>query len=517
MHTSIKKIGLILFVIVLLPLIIYTIYELSSLSDKEKVIEDIYTEQLNTIIFSVNQYTDDIVHGWAIQIENIYNDKNQNNIKRNLGEYCDSNSVLSLIVISEISNTDNIQFFSNKWGSGSPKAIDRMRKILNNNVGVINDLLRYKKQNYNKIQSLVNDVDETPLLTFLINDSKGDIHIVTLVVDMGNFINDIIVSKINSISKDELVISIFHNEDLISFTGSKEVSFNDLLEYKKLWSIPNYYLGISTLGKTIKDISKERTFINIIILGLLNLIILLGVWFLYLNIRKEIKLSQLKSDFVSNVSHEIRTPLSLIGMFAETLELNRVDTEEQKNEYYKIIRKETERLTRIVNSILKFSKMESRNEKFIFEKVNLNDLLDEVLHTYQYELSKNKYECIINKLDQLPPIEIDKESVVEATINVIDNALKYCDGKCKLEISTGIKDNYEFIEIVDNGIGILKENQKKIFEKFYRVSSGNIHNSKGSGLGLSIVKNIMEAHNGNVIVESKLGKGSTFRLLFPIS
>ncbi|MCB9211604.1 MAG: HAMP domain-containing histidine kinase [Ignavibacteriales bacterium] len=223
---------------------------------------------------------------------------------------------------------------------------------------------------------------------------------------------------------------------------------------------PNYYLGISTPGKTIKEISKQRTITNIIILGFLNLIILLGVWFLFLNIRKEIKLSQLKSDFVSNVSHEIRTPLSLIGMFAETLELNRVDTEEQKSEYYRIIRKETERLTRDVNSILNFSKLESQKEKFKFEKTSLNDILDEVLKTFQHELKKN--ECLVKKSDKLPELELDRESIIEATINLIDNALKYCEGKCRLEISTGIKDNFEYLEVSDNGIGISKENQKNI-------------------------------------------------------
>lgn len=517
MLTSIKKIGSILIVIVLLPIIIYTIYELGNLSDNEKVIEEIYSEQLNTIIFSVNQYTDDIVQGWTTNIKKSYTKKDRDIIKRELDEFCDSNSALSLIIIADTSISNEMQFYSSKWGLASSKAINRMQKVLKNNIEVIHELIQYKMHGYNKVQSLVNEVDQTPLLSFLISDNNGDIQIATIVVDVDNFINDIITDKINSISNDELIISIFHNEELVSYTGGNEVKFDELLEYKALWSIPNYYLGISTLGRTIKDISRERTLTNIIILGLLNLIILLGVWFLFVNIRKEIKLSQLKSDFVSNVSHEIRTPLSLIGIFAETLELHRVDTEEQKDEYYTIIRRETERLTKIVNSILNFSKMESHNNKFIFEKTNLNDILDEVLNTYQHELNNDKNECIIKKSDKLPELKFDRESIIEATINLIDNALKYCEEKCKLEISTGIKDNFVYLEVIDNGIGISKENQKKIFEKFYRVSHGNVHNTKGSGLGLSIVKNIMETHNGNVEVESKLGKGSKFRLLFPIS
>ncbi|MCW8849853.1 MAG: HAMP domain-containing histidine kinase [Melioribacteraceae bacterium] len=515
MQTSIRKIGTILLLIILLPLTIYTIYELSSLSENERVIEDIYSEQLNTIIFSVNQFVDDNLQGWVAKINNLRQEPVLE--KKEMIEFLESNPSISLIVIADTSISDDIQLFSSKWDSDSPRAIERMQNLLKDNSQIIQELIKYKNQGYNKIQSLVNKFDDTPLLSFLINDVNNDIQIATIIINMENFIDDIILKKINSISNNDLVISIFHNEELVSYTGTNEVAFDELLEYKELWTFPNYYLGISTPGKTIKDISKERTLTNLIILGFLNLFILLGVWFLFINIRKEIKLSQLKSDFVSNVSHEIRTPLSLIGMFAETLELNRVDTEEQKNEYYRIIRKETERLTRIVNSILNFSKMESNNEKFSFKELDLNDVLDEVLKTYQHELNNNKHECIINKSNDLPTLVLDRESIIEAIMNLIDNALKYSEGKCKIEINTGIEDKFVYLEVTDNGIGISKENQKKIFEKFYRVSSGNVHNSKGSGLGLSLVTNIMEAHNGSVTVKSKLGKGSKFTLLFPIS
>ena len=515
MQTSIRKIGTILLLIILLPLTIYTIYELSSISDNEKVIEDIYSEQLNTIIFSVNQFVDDNLQSWVAKINKLKHDQVLE--KKEMIEFLNSNPSISLIVIADTSISDDIQLFSSKWDSDSPRAIERMQNLLKNNFQVIQDLIKYRNQGYNQIQPLVNQVDDTPLISFLIVDDNSDIRVATIIINMGNFIDDIILKKINSISNNNLVVSIFHNEELVSYTGGKEVVFDELLEYKELWTFPNYYLGISTPGKTIKDISKERTLTNLIILGFLNLSILLGVWFLFMNIRKEIKLSQLKSDFVSNVSHEIRTPLSLIGMFAETLELNRVDTEEQKIEYYRIIRRETERLTRIVNSILNFSKMESNNEKFCFNKLDLNNILDEVLKTYQHELNNNKNECILNKSNNLPPLQLDRESVIEALMNLIDNALKYSEGNCKIEINTGIEDNFVYLEVIDNGIGISKENQKRVFEKFYRVPTGNVHNRKGSGLGLSLVKNIMEAHNGSVTVKSKFGKGSKFTLLFPIS
>ncbi|MCB0742601.1 MAG: hypothetical protein KDC67_01745, partial [Ignavibacteriae bacterium] len=177
MQPSIKKIGTILIVIVLLPLVIFTFYELSKLSDNEKVIEDIYSEQLNTIIFSVNQYTDDIVQGWTRKIGELNSVKNPDSSKNNLENFCKLNSAISLIIIADTLFSDNIKFYSSKRTSASPQAITRIQKILINNIGLIDDLIKYKKQGYSKVQSLVNEIDETPLLSFLIYDSNGQIRI----------------------------------------------------------------------------------------------------------------------------------------------------------------------------------------------------------------------------------------------------------------------------------------------------------------------------------------------------
>ncbi|MCB0730251.1 MAG: HAMP domain-containing histidine kinase, partial [Ignavibacteriae bacterium] len=504
-----------IFIIVLLPLTVYTVYQLNNLSDNEKFLENVYNEQLNTIIFSVNQYVDDLLQSWSGRIINIYNNDNSD-IQNEFTNFCSSNPSISLIIISDTLFSNDIKFYSKAGQNNSENAITRMQNILKSNSEKIENLKKFKNLGYNRIETLSNKLDDTPLLSFLINE-EHNIRVAILVINMDEFINKNLVSKINSISSNDLIVSVFHNEELITNSSNSEIQFSDLIEHKNIWNFPNYYLGVSTTSATIQDIVKERSFINMIILALLNLIIISGVIFLFISINREIKLSQLKSDFVSNVSHEIRTPLSLIGMFAETLELDRVTTEEKKDEYYRIIRKETERLTRIVNSILNFSKMESNSKKYKFEKNNLNNIIDEVLVTYQHELNNGKNICLIKKLDNLPDIEIDKEAIMEATMNLIDNAIKYCHDKCEIEISTGINDNFAYIEVKDNGIGISKENQKKIFEKFFRVTSGNVHNTKGSGLGLSLVKHIVEAHNGIISVESKLGNGSKFRLNFPIN
>ncbi len=517
MSTAIKKIGLIITVIVLLPLIIYTVYEINGLSEREKIIENIYSEQLNTIIFSVNQYSEDVLQSWAGKISNIY--LNQNNIQHELEfqNLLKKNSSILLVVFADTTFSNNINFYTKNGRSRSEAAIKKMQTILVNNNESINELKNLYKIGYKKIQTLSNRLDDTPLLSFIIKDKNDEIKIAVMAINMEVFINNVLVKRINSISNNELSVSIFHNEDLVSNNSGNNILFSDLIESKNLWNFPNYSLGISTKSASISDIVKERSIINVIILVILNVLIIIGLGFVFYNIRKEVKLSQLKSDFVSNVSHELRTPLSLIGMFAETLELHRTNSEEEKDEYYQIIRKETERLTHIVNSILNFSRMENQSKKYNFEEVNLNDIIDEVLKTYRHEFNNGENKCSVNKLDLLPDLYLDKEAIMEAIINLIDNAIKYCETDCILEISSGIIEKFVYLEIKDNGIGISKEDQKRIFEKFYRVSSGNVHNTKGSGLGLTLVKSIMEAHNGQVKVESKLGGGSKFTLLFPIN
>ena len=254
---------------------------------------------------------------------------------------------------------------------------------------------------------------------------------------------------------------------------------------------------------------------SLIILGLLAAILGLGIWFLYRNIRREMSLAQAKSEFVSNVSHEIRTPLSLISMYAETLEMNRV-TDEKKKEYQSVIAKEAARLSGIVNRILNFSQIQANKKTYEAKPLNLNDLVDEVLKSYFFHLRDKGFTCELIKGEDLKMISGDRNAIIEAFINLIDNAMKYSQDKKNITIKTGRDGNFNFVEVKDEGIGIAKKHQHEIFDQFYRAPTGDIHNTKGSGLGLTLVKKTMEAHHGKIKVESAPGKGSTFRLYFPI-
>jgi two-component system phosphate regulon sensor histidine kinase PhoR len=270
------------------------------------------------------------------------------------------------------------------------------------------------------------------------------------------------------------------------------------------------------MGPTIEELAQDRFYRNMLLIGLLDLVIIAAVWVVYRAVRREMELAQLKADFVSNVSHELRTPLSLIRMFGETLEMGRIPNEEKKQEYYNTIVRETERLSRLVNNILNFSRIEAGKKEYERVPVDLNVVVRRVLASYESHLEHHGFKVQAELSKLLPTIQADPEAVSEALLNILDNAVKYSEKEKFIRIATGGAGERVFVEVEDRGIGIEPPHQKKIFDKFYRVSSGLVHDTKGSGLGLTLVRHIMDAHKGEVSVRSQPGSGSTFRLSFPI-
>jgi two-component system phosphate regulon sensor histidine kinase PhoR len=204
-------------------------------------------------------------------------------------------------------------------------------------------------------------------------------------------------------------------------------------------------------------------------------------------------------------------------MFSETLEMDRVKTDEKKKEYYSIISQEANRLSKIVNSILNFSKMEAGKRQYNFVDSYLNDVAENVYRSYKFHLEQKGFTFSIVKDESIPIIKIDEEAISEAIVNLVDNAVKYSNTSKEIIIRTGMENNNAYVQVEDKGIGIPEKDQKKVFEKFFRVSSGNVHNVKGSGIGLSIVKHIVDAHKGKIELRSEVNKGSKFKLLLPLS
>jgi signal transduction histidine kinase len=279
---------------------------------------------------------------------------------------------------------------------------------------------------------------------------------------------------------------------------------------------PGMILGAKLRGTTIANISNHFVRRTFLVFGALSLLMGVGMLFAYRNVARELAVAKLKSDFVSNVSHELRTPLALIRLYAETLELGRISNPGKHQEYYEIIRKESERLTSLINNILDFSRIESGKKEYSFRETDVADLVRSTLESYRFEIEQNGFQFEEKIDNDLPQLWMDREAIARSLLNLVNNAVKYSATEKYLGVHLYRHNGGVSLEVVDHGIGIPEKEQLKIFEKFYRVGDPLVHNTKGSGLGLSLVRHIVQAHGGEVAVESELGQGSRFIITLPV-
>jgi signal transduction histidine kinase len=276
-------------------------------------------------------------------------------------------------------------------------------------------------------------------------------------------------------------------------------------------------LGIKFQGTSVEALGRTWVHRSFLILACLSLVIVGGLVLTKHIVSKEMALARLKSDFVSNVSHELRTPLALIRLYAETLELGRITTQEKKQQYYRIIRKESERLTALINNILDFSRIEAGRKEYEFRETNIAELVHNTLDSYRYQIEQQGFAFEESIDSNLPPVRVDREAIARALLNLVNNALKYSTDEKFLGVKLYQENGLLKLEVADRGIGIARRDQSKIFEKFYRTGDPLVHNTKGSGLGLSLVRHITRAHGGDIAVESTQGKVSKFILSLPLA
>jgi signal transduction histidine kinase len=256
----------------------------------------------------------------------------------------------------------------------------------------------------------------------------------------------------------------------------------------------------------------RRSWIYGISLALLLGGMILGVLLILRDISREEHLSRLRSDFVSNVTHELKTPLTSVQLFTESIILDRVKSEADKKEYLRIILKETESLKRMINNILEFSKTEKGKLEYKFEEVNVTDLVNMAINDLDYWLVEKGF-ILKTQIEDDVIASADQDALKQAIINLLSNAIKF--SRNKKEVSVGLrKENGEIrLKVEDKGIGIPEDQQDLIFEAFYRVGQKDAEDISGTGLGLTVVKEIIEAHHGRIFVESQLNEGSKFTII----
>ncbi len=250
----------------------------------------------------------------------------------------------------------------------------------------------------------------------------------------------------------------------------------------------------------------------ILILG----ITLFGAYLLWRDVRREVQMAEMRSQFVSSVSHELKTPLTAIRMFAETLRLGRSKDAKTQNEYLDTIVNESQRLTRLLNNVLDFSKIEQGKRLYRPELASLYEVVQSAARTMEYPLSQYGFRLDVQTEEDLPEVRVDRDAIEQALLNLLHNAMKYSGESKEIGLHLKRKDGHALIQVVDHGIGIDPQEQKRIFEKFYRIPLPENERIVGTGLGLALVSHIVEAHGGYLELESTLGKGSVFSIYLPL-
>ncbi len=254
--------------------------------------------------------------------------------------------------------------------------------------------------------------------------------------------------------------------------------------------------------------------------ALFNLIIIAAFYLAIKTILNQRKLNAIKSDFINNMTHELKTPLATISLAVDAMKNEKVQADKEKMQYFSgIIKEENKRMNKHVETILQAGLMDRQDIRMNIQPLHLHELLNRVMENFNLQLQQNKgrISMLLNAKNDF--IDADEPHFANLVSNLIDNAIKYSKEKepLKLKITTHSTTKYLVLQFEDNGIGMSKETVKRIFEKFYRAHTGNIHNVKGFGLGMSYVKTIVDAHKGKIKVESTLGKGSTFTLELPLA
>jgi signal transduction histidine kinase len=227
------------------------------------------------------------------------------------------------------------------------------------------------------------------------------------------------------------------------------------------------------------------------------------------------EINEVKSYFVSSVSHELKTPLTAIKLYAEFLNSNPNLTDEKKKNYLAIIEGECNRLDRLINNVLGFSKIEKGTKKYRFDFVDLKKIIDYIIETFQYQLNMQNFQVdfYADKYEDFT-IYADEDALKEVFINLISNSIKYSISEKLIVIRLSVESDYCIFSISDKGVGINSEEISKIFTPFFRSNEKNISSLGGAGLGLAIVKNILDAHSAEISVESEVGKGTSFKIKF---
>ncbi len=504
----------ILFSVALLVLIFFQVYWIrNDFKIKEEVFEQNVDEALNNTSIKLERldtlsiYKRTKVTRQGIKLNTgILNPKNPNALSFRVSEILniDSNGYQYSRMTSKDLLADSLQF--------NPKIKSFLENIKDNKNGFQNP----SNDLYNKSITKGNDIFKEEYTFDYYNNYKQKID--TLLLD--SILNTELKKKNISAKYNYYLTSLYpgspHHSEL-KFAESMEDSLG--VVYKISLSPSNRFIDPEYL--IVHFINQDKAIFKGMWIMLISstaviLILIISFYYIMASNLKQKKLSQIKNDFISNMTHEFKTPISTISLASEMLsDASISQTPDKQQRYLKMIRDENKRLSVLVESILQTSILDKGEFKLKPTELDIHEIINTAISNTQLLILQRNgtIQTFLNATTF--KLMADRVHLTNIIFNLIDNAIKYTKQNPEIIISTNNTAEGIMIEIKDNGIGISKENQRKIFDKFYRVPTGNVHNVKGFGLGLSYVLAVVLKHNGTISVDSEIGKGSTFKVHLP--
>lgn len=424
------------------------------------------------------------------------------------------------------SNTEVLLDLISEWipenSNFNPEDIDKAKESINylkNQIAFINDNNEYISRfvnNSERIEKILLDENY-----YVISDASAEQQKLIVLkfqnnfnyylgfsVDLKELTEYSLKITIPSSFRYDYQIELLNNDSIANNTGKGLFVISTLNPF-----VSNESLVISLQNENMvtKNMARTSWIYAVSILLLLGGMIL-GIFLIIRDINREKQLSELRSDFVSNVTHDLKTPLTSIYMFAESILLGHVKTKTEQKEYLSIILKETERLKRLINNILDFSKREKGKVDYYFSSINLSELVKSSINNLEYWMIAENF-IIKTEIEEGIFGYVDSDALKQAVINLLSNSIKYSYNRKEIYVGLSKNENSIYIEVGDKGVGIPEDQIDKIFNKFYRVENNSEKENSGTGLGLTVVKEIVKAHNGKILVESSIDQGSTFTIV----
>ncbi|MGA2092603.1 MAG: ATP-binding protein [Sedimentisphaerales bacterium] len=278
------------------------------------------------------------------------------------------------------------------------------------------------------------------------------------------------------------------------------------------WKVEMYFKG----GEVFEKAAKRQIAIYLWTGALVIMLIVVAGGFATQAVGRQIRLNKMKNDFIATVSHELKTPLASMRVLVDTLLEGNVKDETQTEEYLRLTSKENQRLSRMIDNFLTFSRMERNKKAFTVVDCQAAAIAQDAIEAVKTKYAANNCQLKIDISDNLPEIQADHDAMVTVLVNLLDNACKYTGEQKQIAIKVFAEKGYVCFAVSDNGIGLARRQIRRIFDSFYQVDNTLARKTEGCGLGLSIVKFIVDAHKGKITVESKPGKGSTFTVRIPL-